>query len=66
MGYAAWLQAVRALRRASIVEATGWTYTELDAQDRAEISAHMTYLNLKNAILAERDRLHTAQAGRRR
>jgi hypothetical protein len=37
-----------------MVEATGWTYRELNEQDAYDVEAHRAYLGLKNQFERER------------
>ena len=48
------VEALRLIRRAQMIEATGWTYRELDEQEAYDVEAHRTYLGLKNRFERER------------
>jgi hypothetical protein len=42
-------------RRAELIIATGWTFTELDEQPRSEVNKFITYLSKKRALELERE-----------
>ena len=52
-------EALRIIRRAQIVEATHWTYAELDDQNAYDVEAHRLYLSFKGQFERERMDLDT-------
>lgn len=59
-----YVAARRVWRRSSIIEETGWTFTELDEQPRSEVADHLSYLNIKSLLLSEKRRIEASRAGR--
>jgi hypothetical protein len=53
------MEALRIIRRAQMVEATGWTYQQLNEQDAYDVEAHRTYLGFKSRFERERMDLDT-------
>lgn len=47
-------EAVAVFRRSELIGFTGWTFDELDAQPRAEVTRLETFLRLKAGVTAQK------------
>lgn len=51
-------EAVAVFRRSELIGFTGWTFDELDAQPRPEVSKLETFLRIKAGVQAEKAAMH--------